>query len=93
MPQIQKHHRTLTVSSEIAHPSPPRYWPRRLPSCKASSSTRRRPGRLHILRRLNKNSRKHPQSDLRGGGQYLRLPYTEFVEGDQVESEPAGGIW
>lgn len=83
----------LTVASEIAHPRPPRYWPSRFPSCKASSPARRRPGRLHILSWLHKNSRKHPQSDLRGCGQHLRLPYTEFVEGDQVESEPAGGVW
>lgn len=62
-----------------AHPCPPRHGPRRLPRRKASPPTRRRRRHLHGLSRLDKNPRKHAQSNVRGRRQHVRLPDAEPV--------------
>ena len=88
IPQIET---ALTLLS-LAHPRPPRYRPSGFPSRQASPPTRRRPRRLHFLRRLYKDTREHPESHLRGRGQHVRFPNAEPVEGDEAQSKPAGGI-
>ena len=81
------------IDRSPADPRPPRHRPRRLSSREATPPTRRRPRRLHLLRRLHKNPRKHSESYIRGRGQYIWLPDAESVEGDGAQPEPVGGIW
>ena len=78
------------LNGQTAHPRPPRHRPRRLPRRKTSPPTRRRRRRLHLLRRLHKNPRKHPQGHLRRRRQHIWLLDAESMEGDEVGEEPVG---
>ena len=77
----------------LAHSCSPWYWPRRIPSCKASTPTRRCPRCLYLFGRLHQNVRKYAEGYIRRCWQYLRLPDAQSMERDETEPESAGGIW
>ena len=78
---------------DLADPCSPWHRSRRLSSSQASPPTRRCPRRLHLLRRLNKNSRKYAEGYIRCCWEYIRFLDTQSVEGDEAQPEPAGGVW
>lgn len=80
--QAAEKHDSLIIGLCTAHPRPSRNRSRRLASRETSPSARWCSRCLHFLCWLYQDAREHAKSYVRCGGQYLRFPDPESVEGE-----------
>ena len=77
---------------DVADPGSPWHRSGGVPCGQALVAAGRRCRHLHAVVRVHQDTGKHPEGDLYRGREHLRLPDTESVEGDEVDSQSPGGV-